>query len=188
MDADGRNMVRLSHHEGNEWHPSVNGNGMIVYSRWDYVDRGHNQAHHPWITTPDGRDPRAIHGNFKPSHDLNPDMELSVVAIPGSPCYVATASAHHWQAYGSLIVIDPRVRDDDALAPVRRLTPDVGFPETAERGTLRVRHRVAVERPLLSVRVFPQATTGMESTCSTLSGTENCSIGTRTSGVWDQCL
>jgi len=135
MDADGRNMVRLSHHEGNEWHPSADGNGMIVYSRWDYVDRGHNQAHHPWITTPDGRDPRAIHGNFKPKHDLNPDMELNVMAIPGSHRYVATASAHHWQAYGSLIVIDPRVPDDDALAPVRRLTPDVGFPETAERGT-----------------------------------------------------
>ncbi len=136
MDADGRNLVRLSHHEGNEWHPSVNRDGMIVYSRWDYVDRGHNQAHHPWITAPDGRDPRAIHGNFKPGHDLNPDMELSVAAIPGSHRYVATASAHHGQAYGSLIVIDPRVPDDDALSPVRRLTPDVGFPETAERGAL----------------------------------------------------
>lgn len=135
MDADGRYMQRLSHHEGNEWHPSADGNGMIVYSRWDYVDRGHNQAHHPWITGPDGRDPRAIHGNFKPSHDLNPDMELNVVAIPGSHRYVATASAHHGQAYGSLIVIDPRVPDDDALSPVRRLTPDVGFPETAERGS-----------------------------------------------------
>jgi hypothetical protein len=134
MDANGRNMMRLSHHEGNEWHPSVDGNGMIVYTRWDYVDRGHNQAHHPWITAPDGRDPRAIHGNFKPNHDLNPDMELNVVAIPGSHRYVGTASAHHWQAYGSLIVIDPRVPDDDALAPVRRLTPDVGFPETAEGG------------------------------------------------------
>jgi len=134
MGADGRNLERLSHHEGNEWHPSVDGSGMIVYSRWDYVDRGHNQAHHPWITGPDGRNPRAIHGNFKPSHDLNPDMELNVTAIPGSHRYVATASAHHWQAYGSLIVIDPRVPDDDALAPVRRLTPDVGFPETAERG------------------------------------------------------
>ncbi|MGA2617537.1 MAG: hypothetical protein ABSF26_08015 [Thermoguttaceae bacterium] len=136
MDADGRNLLRLSHHEGNEWHPSVNNDGMIVYSRWDYVDRGHNQAHHPWITTPDGRDPRSIHGNFKPSHDLNPDMELNVVAIPGSRRYVATAAAHHSQAYGSLIVIDPRVPDDDALAPVRRLTPDVGFPETAEQGAL----------------------------------------------------
>lgn len=134
MDADGRNLLRLSHHEANEWHPSVDGSGMIIYSRWDYVDRGHNQAHHPWTTTPDGRNPRAVHGNFKPSHDLNPDMELNVAAIPGSHRYVATASAHHWQAYGSLIVIDPRTPDDDALAPVRRLTPDVGFPETAEGG------------------------------------------------------
>jgi hypothetical protein len=134
MDAGGSDIQRLSHHEGNEWHPSVNHDGMIVYSRWDYVDRGHNQAHHPWITTPDGRNPRVIHGNFKRDHDLNPDMELNVVAIPRSRCYVATASAHHGQAYGSLIVIDPSVPDDDALAPVRRLTPDAGFPETPEQG------------------------------------------------------
>jgi len=134
MDADGRNMVRLSHHEGNEWFPSLNNDGMIVYTRWDYVDRGHNQAHHPWITTPDGRNPRAIHGNFKGRHDDNPDMELGVTAIPGSRRYVATACGHHTQAYGSLILIDPSVPDDDAMGPLRRLTPEVGLPETAERG------------------------------------------------------
>ena len=95
-------------------------------------------------------------GNFKPSHDLNPDMELNVVAIPGSHRYVATASAHHWQAYGSLIVIDPRVPDDDALAPVRRLTPDVGFPETAERGTFAYGTAWPLSEALLSVRVLPR--------------------------------
>ncbi|MEI7899662.1 MAG: hypothetical protein WCK89_05385, partial [bacterium] len=31
---------------------------------------------------------------------------------------------------GSLVVMDPRVADDDAMAPVKRLTPDVGFPES----------------------------------------------------------
>jgi hypothetical protein len=43
---------------------------------------------------------------------------------------VATAAPHHGQAFGSLIVIDPRVEDDDAMAPVKRLTPDAGFPES----------------------------------------------------------
>lgn len=134
MDLDGGRMQRLSHHESNEWHPSINNDGMILYSRWDYVDRGHNQAHHPWVTTPDGRDARAVHGNFKKSHDDNPDMELSCLAIPHSHKFVATAAPHHNQAYGSLIVVDPRVSDDDAMGPVRRLTPDCGFPETAEKG------------------------------------------------------
>ena len=134
MDADGGGLMRLSHHEANEWHPSVNNDGMVVYSRWDYVDRGHNQAHHAWLTTPDGRDARAIHGNFKPRHDDNPDMELNVRAIPGSPRYIATAAPHHGQAFGSFIIIDPRVPDDDAMGPLKRLTPEMGFVETGERG------------------------------------------------------
>jgi hypothetical protein len=53
MNADGTDITLLSAHETNEWHPSVDNDGMIVYTRWDYVDRGDNQAHHPWITYPD---------------------------------------------------------------------------------------------------------------------------------------
>ena len=136
MDAQGRELVRLSSHESHEWHPSVDHDGMVVYTRWDYVDRGGVQAHHPWITTPDGRNPRAIQGNYKTHRDAAPDMELNVVAIPASRRYVATAAPHHGQAYGSLIVIDPEVPDDDAMASVRRLTPEVGFPEIGgERAT-----------------------------------------------------
>jgi len=133
MNADGSDIVCLSPHETNEWHPSVDNNGMIVYTRWDYVDRGFNQAHHPWITTPDGRDARSIHGNFARSQGDRPLMEMDFRAIPGSQRYVATAAAHHGQAYGSLVVIDPTVEDDDAMAPVKRLTPEIPFPE-AEGG------------------------------------------------------
>ena len=130
MEPDGSDIVCISFHESNEWHPSVNHDGMIVYSRWDYVDRGFNQAHHPWITTPDGRDARAIHGNFAPHHHGRPQMELDVRAIPGSRKYVATAAGHHGQAYGSLVLIDPAAHDDDLMRPVRRLTPDIRFPES----------------------------------------------------------
>jgi len=129
MRADGADIVRLSHHEANEWHPSVNADGRIVYTRWDYVDRGNIQAHHPWITGPDGADARAIQGNFGKSKQARPTMEMDVRAIPGSHKYVATAAAHHSQAYGSLVLLDPRIEDDDAMAPLRRLTPEVAFPE-----------------------------------------------------------
>jgi hypothetical protein len=133
MDADGGGIRAISPNEANEWHPSVDHNGRIVYTRWDYVDRGHSQAHHPWITTPDGRDARAVHGNFRQNPGANPYMEMSIRAIPGSNRYVATAAAHHDQAYGSLVMIDPDLEDDDRMSPVRRITPEVAFPE-AERG------------------------------------------------------
>jgi len=129
MNPDGSDIVCISHHETNEWHPSIDNNGMVVYTRWDYIDRGFNQAHHPWITSPDGRDPRSIHGNFKNKQGDNPVMELDVRAIPGSKRYVATAAPHHGQAYGSLIMIDPQVADDNKMSPITVLTPDAKFPE-----------------------------------------------------------
>jgi len=129
MGADGGGIVRLSPHEANEWQPSVGHDGLIVYTRWDYTDRGNIQAHHPWVTRPDGADARALQGNFGRSRDARPTMELDVRAIPGSGRYVATAASHHGQAYGSLVVIEPRVPDDDAMGPLRRLTPEVPFPE-----------------------------------------------------------
>ena len=54
VNPDGSDITCLSYHESNEWSPSVDPDGMIVYTRWDYVDRGFSQAHHPWVTTPDG--------------------------------------------------------------------------------------------------------------------------------------
>ncbi len=129
MAADGSDITCLSFHETNEWSPSVTNDGRIIWTRWDYVDRHGCTAHMPWITTLDGRDPRAVHGNFAPRHS-RPDMEIDVRAIPGSQKFVATAAPHHGQAYGSLVIIDPRIPDDDRMAPVKRITPEVGFPET----------------------------------------------------------
>ena len=134
MNQDGSDIVTLSPHETNEWQPSVNNDGMVVYTRWDYVDRGFSQAHHAWTTTPDGRDPRAIHGNFSPNMGARPQFEISMRSIPGSHKYMGTAACHHGQAYGSIILVDPLMPDDNAMAPVKRMTPEQGFPE-AEIGT-----------------------------------------------------
>ena len=129
MAPDGTGLRCLSYHETNEWHPSVTHDGRIIFTRWDYVDRHGCTAHMPWITTVDGRDSRAVHGNFAPRR-LRPDMELDLRAVPGSHKFLATAAPHHGQAFGSLVLVDPRVEDDDAMAPVKRITPEIGFPET----------------------------------------------------------
>lgn len=133
MAGDGSDIRCLSFHETNEWGPTVNAEGLLLYTRWDYVDRHGVVAHTPWTMTPDGRDPRPVHGNYS-VRSARPDMELGLRAIPGSRKLVATAAPHHGQAYGSLVIIDPAVPDDDGLGPVRRLTPEVGFPES-QKGT-----------------------------------------------------
>lgn len=129
MASDGSDITCLSFHETQEWQPSVNHAGMIVYTRWDYVDRDTNAAHHIWTCYPDGRDPRSFHGNYPLEREGRPWMESRARVVPGSHKYVATATAHHGIEFGSLVLIDPRLEDDGAMAQVTRLTPEVAFPE-----------------------------------------------------------
>ena len=129
MAEGGEDIRCLSVHETNEWSPAVTPDGMLLWTRWDYIDRHGCTAHHPWITAPDGRNPRPVHGNYSFRYK-RADMELDARPIPGSHRLVATAAPHHGQAFGSLIVIDPHAADDDAMGPVKRFTPDAGFPES----------------------------------------------------------
>lgn len=139
MNADGSDIRCISYHETNEWSPCVDNNGMIVYTRWDYVDRGATHPHSAWITTPDGLDARAITLNYPNSGSEwwknVPMMQNSLRAIPNSNKYVATAAPHHAQNYGPLIVIDPDVEDDDNLSTITKITPDVKYPETETAAT-----------------------------------------------------
>jgi hypothetical protein len=145
MKADGSDIIQLSFHDTHEWHPSVDNNGMIIYTRWDYVDREDCIAHHIWTCYPDGRDPRAPHANYPvPLHTLigtswpdgrclRPFAELNIRAIPNSHKYIATAAPHHGQSFGSIVMIDTRIEDDNEMSQVKRITPEAPFPE-AETG------------------------------------------------------
>ncbi len=130
MDSQGESIRPLSYHETHEWLPSVNNDGKIVYTRWDYVDRDSDVAHHIWLTYPDGRNPRAPHGNYPDVRESRPWMEMSIRAIPDSHRYLAVAAPHHGQNFGSLVLIDLRVEDDRAMSQVRRVTPEVMLPES----------------------------------------------------------
>ncbi len=129
MEPDGSDVICLSFHETHEWHPSVTNDGMLVYTRWDYVDRDTNIAHHIWTSYPDGRDPRSFHGNYPDKRENRPWMEMSIRAVPGSEKYVFSTGAHHGHAFGSLLLVDPRREDDGAMSQLERITPEVPFPE-----------------------------------------------------------
>ncbi len=142
MCLDGSDLLPLSFFETSEWHPSVNNDGMLVYTRWDYVDRENCLGSNIWTCTPDGRDARAPHGNYPyPWHTFpdntagdsrlgRPYTEMNIRAIPGSHRYLATAAPHHGEAFGSLVILDLRLPDDGAMSQLRRVTPYVPFPET----------------------------------------------------------
>ena len=132
MNQDGSQMRCLSYHETNEWAPSVSNDGKILWTRWDYIDRHGCTVHHPWQMSLNGSDPRQVQGNYTIRRNRS-DTEMDVRAIPGSKKLVATGGPHHGQNYGSLVVIDPSqaaLEDKDDMSAVRRLTPDVGFPES----------------------------------------------------------
>jgi cytochrome c553 len=130
MMPDGSDVMPLSYHDTNEWHPSVDNNGMIIYSRWDYVDRDSDIAHHIWHCFPDGRDPRSYHGNWPEMREMRPWMELANRAIPNSHKYVGVSTPHHGQNYGSLVLIDLMEKDDKAMSQLKRITPEAHFPES----------------------------------------------------------
>ncbi len=132
MNPDGTFMRCLSYHETNEWAPVVSHDGKIVWTRWDYIDRHSSAAHHPWVMTLNGSDPRQMHANYTIRFDRT-NTEMDLRPIPNSSKYVATGALHHGQNYGSLVIIDPaRAPEEDAdpMACLKRLTPEVGFPES----------------------------------------------------------
>ncbi len=150
MKPDGSDIYPLSYYETSEWQPSVDNNGMLVYTRWDYTDREDCLGSQFWTCFPDGRDPRAPHGNYPlPWHTFAdnthgdhrygrcadapsalPMTEMHIRAIPDSHRYILTAAPHHGETFGSLCVLDLRRPDDYHMSQLRRVTPYTPFPES----------------------------------------------------------
>ncbi len=130
MKADGSDLFPISWNETNERMPSVDNNGMVVYTRWDYVDRDYNAAHNLWMCGPDGTDPRAPHGNYplsfwskdrvRDGRNLRPWSEHFIRAVPNTTTkYVAVAGGHHAPASGTPVIIDLSIPDDGKSSQVQ---------------------------------------------------------------------
>ncbi|MEA3368234.1 MAG: hypothetical protein U9R68_08995, partial [Planctomycetota bacterium] len=87
-----------------------------------------------------------MHGNYPVERGDRPWMEMSIRAVPGSHRYIATTGAHHGHAFGSLVLIDQSHEDNRAMSQLRRLTPEVPFPE-AERGRKNIRRYMVFATP-----------------------------------------
>jgi len=124
MDAGGGDLTAISPFEMFEWTPAVAHDGSVLYSRWDYVDRDNMPYMGLWSINPDGTNARIVFKNFTAA----PHCAFEPRPVPGSHKIIFTASAHHDQTKGSLVLLDPAVGAESHL-PIVRLTPEVPFPE-----------------------------------------------------------
>ena len=123
IDADGGNMRRLSEGALSESTPTVANDGRILYTRWEYVDKGVIAVQGLWTMRPDGSGSTEVYGN---------EIEFPPVLIHGRPVpgssqqFVATATMHHPFAVGPILLLDTHrnIRTD---GPVQSLTPDTSL-------------------------------------------------------------
>ncbi len=124
MDANGGKLTAISPFEMFEWTPEIASDGTILHSRWDYIDRDNMPYMGLWALNPDGSNLRLVYKNYTKA----PHCTFEAKPIPGSHKLIFTASGHHAQTMGSLVLLDPTAGSEGS-GQITRLTPEVPFPE-----------------------------------------------------------
>jgi hypothetical protein len=122
MDGDGKNMEKLTNSSVSEFSPSMMPDGRILYTRWEYVDKGSLCVKALWAVRPDGSGSTEIFGN---SHNLPPCF-LHGRAIPNKQnMFVCLGTPHFPQGgVGPVIRVDTNY-DIRTREPMTYITPDV---------------------------------------------------------------
>ena len=122
MDGDGKNLRKLSNSSVSEASPVMLPDGRILYTRWEYVDKGAVSVKGLWAMRPDGSGSAEIYGN---------DIALPPTLIYGRPIpeiqnhYVVMGVPHYPQnGVGTVIRLDMN-RDIRSRDPMTYMTPDV---------------------------------------------------------------
>jgi len=120
MDGDGRNMEKLSHSAVSESAPSIMNDGRILYTRWEYVDKGAVSEKALWAVRPDGTGSVEVYGI-----DIAfPDTFNVGRAIAGSnDLFVCIGGPHMPVGLGSVLRIDT-TRDLRTTDPITYITPE----------------------------------------------------------------
>lgn len=92
MDRDGKNLTKLSNSSVSEAGPSMLPDGRLLYTRWEYVDKGAVSVKCLWAMRPDGTASAEVFGN-----DINLPPTLNFGRpIPGmSHGYVVLGTPHY---------------------------------------------------------------------------------------------
>ncbi len=128
-DKDGRYLRRVSFDQVTVNYPQVLNDGRVIYTRWEYNDRGQIYPQPLFVMNPDGTGQTEYYGN----NSYFPNTIGHARPIPDSTKVIAIASGHHSHQVGGLIRIDVNEgRQEDAgctyVAPVERKAPRFDAP------------------------------------------------------------
>jgi len=135
-DRDGKFLRRLTFDQVHDNYPTVTDDGRILYTRWEYNDRGQVYPQPLLQMNPDGTNQTEFYG----VNSWFPTTILHARGVPGTQKALAIATGHHSRQTGKLIVIDPaKGRQENAgvqlVAPVRE-TPAVKVDAYGQDGEL----------------------------------------------------
>ena len=124
-DGDGNYLRRLSFDQVHTNYPTVTPDGRVIYTRWDYADRGQIFPQGLFQMNPDGTAQTELYGN----NSWFPTTILHARAIPGTRQIVAIFTGHHTHQRGQLGILDPgqgRQENQGArlIAPERETAAD----------------------------------------------------------------
>ncbi|MHC4112147.1 MAG: HzsA-related protein [Planctomycetota bacterium] len=119
-DKDGKYLRRLTFDQVHTNLPTVTEDGRVIYTRWEYNDRGQIYVQGLFQMNPDGTAQTEFYGN----DSWFPTTILHSRSIPGTQKVMAVLSGHHSHQRGKLAIIDTRKGRQEAsgvhfIAPVR---------------------------------------------------------------------
>jgi hypothetical protein len=123
VDANGENIRPLSYANLSEWAPSVMGDGRIIWTRSEYIDKGADFSHTLWSIRPDGTQPRLVFGNTI----IQPNGYANGREVPGTREICCTLISHFGDLNGPIALCDltkGRFNPD----AITSLTPEVPWP------------------------------------------------------------
>ncbi|MBQ4203616.1 MAG: hypothetical protein II655_07935, partial [Thermoguttaceae bacterium] len=135
-DSQGRFLRRVSVDQVTVNYPKLLDDGRVVYTRWDYNDRGQIYPQPLFQMNPDGTGQTEYYGN----NSYFPTTIMHARGTPGSDKVLAIAAGHHTYQNGKLVLLDRSKGNQEnqgatLLAPIRD-TPADRVDQYGQQGEL----------------------------------------------------
>jgi hypothetical protein len=117
-DGEGRFLRRLGYDQVHTNYPQTLDDGRVIYTRWEYNDRGQIFPQPLFVMNGDG----TAQAEFYGGNSWFPTSILHARGIPGTQKVIGIASGHHTTQRGKLILVD-RSRGTQEGAGIEYLAP-----------------------------------------------------------------
>jgi len=119
-DGNGKYLRQVGFDQVHTNYPTVTCDGRVIYTRWDYNDRGQIYPQGLFQMAPDGTGQTEVYGN----NSFFPTTILHARSIPGTGKIVCIFTGHHTRQQGWLGILEPRRGRQEnegaqLIAPVR---------------------------------------------------------------------